>query len=199
MTKSNTSTAAKNADERTRRDNAPQVRGDFSARQDAERTTKTGLTSTDDFDQFLRDEFDQVALPSPPKTPGYHFCWMTTTSSYDSIAKRQRLGYEAVRRSELPGFDPSNGKDLAQFEGFVTCNEMVLHKIPEDRYQSIMRYFHSTRPAEDTQSILSKIAEGNSSRRDSNGQALGSVEGDGIHSLAQTEAAVARNGAPTFA
>jgi hypothetical protein len=198
MPKPNT-TSAKSADDRTRRDNAPSVRGDFSARQDADRTSQTGLMSTDELDQFLRDEFDQVALPNPPKMPGYHFCWMTTTSSYDSIAKRQRLGYTAVRRSELPGFDPSNGKDLEQYEGFITCNEMVLHKVPEERYQGIMKYFHSTRPAEDTQAILAKIKEGNAANRDTSGKALGSVEGDGLHSLAQSEAVLARAEAPLFA
>jgi hypothetical protein len=47
--------------------------------------------------------------------PGWHLCWLTTTSAYDTIQKRMRLGYSAVRLG-VPGFDPSNGKPLAGHE-----------------------------------------------------------------------------------
>jgi hypothetical protein len=73
------------------------------------------------------------------------------------VFKRQRLGYELVRRSELAGFDASNGQSLGGYEGFVTCNEMVLAKIPEARYQSIMKFFHHTKPLQEEEGVVDKM------------------------------------------
>ena len=172
------------ADERLVRGGAPEVRGDRGVVEDAARAVDNSLLSTDELEELIRSEFEQTVLPDAPKIPGYHLCWLTTGSQYDTLAKRQRLGYTVVRRSELPNFDPSNGQSLTGHEGAITCNEMVLHKIPEAHYQAIMKYFHHKRPLEDEQTILQKTknVEGGNSE-DSSGKNLLSVEGDGINEL----------------
>lgn len=153
-------------------------RGDRGATEDAARE-EDGLMSAADYEELVRNEFEQTALPQPPAIPGWHLCWLTTTSQYDSIAKRQRIGYKPVQRSEMPGFDPSNGADLTKFEGFVTCNEMVLHKIPERYYQQMMTYFHHKRPKEDEAGTLKKVATGLEAEGDAIGKDLEATLGDG--------------------
>jgi len=178
------------------RGSSPEVRGDRGVAEDAQRTQETGLLSADELEKLIRDEFEQTALPQPPAIPGHHLCWLTTTSQYDTIQKRQRLGYVPVRQAEMVGFDPSNGQSLAKYEGFITCNEMVLFKIPEDRYQAIMRYFHHKKPMEEEASILRK-ADDQNSQEDSAGRKLGSFEGDGMNELRKSvEAAMKAN--PVF-
>lgn len=133
------------ADERLVRSGAPEVRGDFSARQDAERTDMPNLTD-EELEHLIASELDNAVMANPPELQGFHLCWLTTSSQYDTIHKRQRVGYTPVMRSEMPNYDPSMGKALAGHEGMVTCNELVLHKIPERRYQVMMNLFHHKRP-----------------------------------------------------
>lgn len=186
------------ADERLVRSGAPEVRGDRGVAEDAARAGDTGLLSLDELENLIKSEFEQTVLPDAPKIPGYHICWLTSGSQYDTLAKRQRLGYTAVRRSELPGFDPSNGQQLQGHEGIITCNEMVLHKIPEAHYQAIMRYFHHKRPLEDEQSILAKSKELSEGGQDSSGKDLMSVEGDGIKDLEARVRRDERSAVPMF-
>jgi len=149
-----------------------------------------------EFERMLEDEFSDERLPAPPKIPGFHVCWLTSNSSFDPISKRQRLGYTPVRQDEVPHFNPSNGQELAGFSGVVTCNEMVLHKIVETRYQALMAFFHHKRPMQDEGAQLDKIREGNENAGvDRNGKSLGSVEGDGINTL-QRNYSAARNMRP---
>lgn len=178
-----TASQAQSAASRTRRDDDPEVRGVRGVAEDAERTGDDGLLSTAEMEKIIRDEFEQVSLPNPPDMPGFHTCWLTTTSQYDSISKRARLGYTPVRLEEVPGFDPSNGQTLGGYSGFVTCNEMVLHKIPLVRYRVIMNYFHHKKPLEDEAGIVAKAKEGVGREAvDSKGRSLVHPE-DGIEDL----------------
>lgn len=159
MTKRTTSQNPAAADDRLRRDSSPDTRGERGIVEDAMRVNETGLVDdVSDLHALIASEFEQVALPSPPPIPGWHLCWLTTGSQYDTLAKRQRLGYTPVNASELPGFDPG-GMNSAAFEGAVTCNEMVLFKIPEARYQAIMTYFHHSKPLQEEEAIYAKIEE----------------------------------------
>lgn len=169
---------------RTRRDDDLEVRGVRGVAEDAERTGDDGLLSTEEMEQIIRDEFEQVSLPNPPELSGFHLCWLTTTSQYDSISKRARLGYTPVRLEEVPGFDPSNGQSLGGYSGFVTCNEMVLHKIPMVRYKVIMNYFHHKKPLEDETGMVAKATSGlnDAPVRDSKGRSLVTPE-DGFKDL----------------
>lgn len=173
-------------DERTKIGGALDIRGDRGA-EDTERET-SGLTSDDDYEKFLEGEFTQTALPNPPQLKGQHLVWLTTASQYDSIQKRQRLGYTAVRQSEMPGFDASNGQSLAGYDGHVTCNEMVLFKIDEKKYQMMMGLFHHKKPLEEEEGIVGKF--------NSSGERLND-NADGVAAM-EAEAAIQRRKMPTF-
>lgn len=178
-----TTASRQSAAERTHRVDDPEVRGVRGVSEDAERTGETGLISAEDLERIIQDEFEHTSLPNPPAIADQHLCWLTTTSQYDSVSKRARLGYRPVTRAELPNFDPSNGQSLGGYEGFVTCNEMVLHKIPVARYKVIMNYFHHKKPLEDEASIVAKVLNGGGAEaRDSKGRPLMEV-GDGIEDM----------------
>ena len=178
--------SSSNEDERTKIGGAPEVRGDRGA-EDTDRNT-TGLSSDDDFEKFMEAEFTQTALPNPPSLKGYHLVWLTTASQYDSIQKRQRLGYVPVRQSEMPGFDASNGQSLAGQDGNVTCNEMVLFKIDEKRYQQIMSFYHHKKPLEEEEGVIGRFNEQGERLNDN---------ADGVAAM-EAEAAAQRRKVPTF-
>lgn len=170
-------------DDRLKRNTAPTVRGD-RIEDDAARTNETGLVNDlSELNKLLASEFDQVALPTPPLMPGWHLCWLTTGSSYDNVQKRMRLGYLPVTASELPGFE-TGGPASAQFEGAITCNEMVLFKIRIERYNAIMAMFHHQRPLEEENAIYEK-AQALAGEEDSSGRQLAKQEGDGFDQLAK--------------
>lgn len=173
-------------DDRTKIGGALDIRGDRGA-EDGERDT-SGLTSDDEFEKFMEAEFTQTALPNPPGLAGYHLVWLTTASQYDSIQKRQRLGYVPVRQSELPGFDASNGQSLAGYDGHITCNEMVLFKIQEDRYQKIMAFYHHKKPLEEEEGVVGRFND--------QGERLNDRD-DGVEAM-EKEAAMQRRKTPTF-
>lgn len=173
-------------DERTVRASDEDGRGERGITEDAARQGLDDLMSDEEYERLVRDEFEQTALPKPPVLPGWHLCWLTTTSQYDNIAKRQRIGYRPVSRTEMPGFDPSNGQDLERFAGYVTCNEMVLHKIPEAYFQKMMNYFHHKRPAEDDQGTLKTIRDRMEQEQDSGGRDLGELLGSGYLDMEKT-------------
>ena len=143
--------ATKQTDERVKIGGALEMRGDRGSEVDEVRET---MGTDEEFEKMLQDEFSQSALPNPPKLDGYHLAWLTTTSQYDSVQKRQRLGYTPVRQSDMPGFDATNSASLVGYDGYVQCNEMVLFKIPMDRYQQIMGFFHHKKPMEEEQGIV---------------------------------------------
>jgi len=97
----------------------------------------------------FRDKWANSALPDIPKDaiPGMHLCWLSTTNTYDSIDKRMALGYEPVKAAELgKGFENLGKMSSGKFEGCVSCNEMVLFKLPEEIYQEVMRLMHLEDP-----------------------------------------------------
>ena len=130
--------------------------------------------------KMWKDEWTQSALPNVPELKGWHVCWLSTTNSYDSIDKRIRLGYTPVKAEEIPGFENYRVK-AGEHTGYIACNEMLLFKIPEDVYQDIMTHFHHDLPQEEAQKI--KVQAEQTVGRDSSGQSLGRIEGDGISSI----------------
>ena len=108
----------------------------------------------------FRDKWANSALPDLPKDiiPGFHLCWLSTTNTYDSIDKRMALGYEPVKAAELgKGFETLGKMSSGKFEGCVSCNEMVLFKIPEEIYQEVMRMLHLEDPLEHQRNITSQV------------------------------------------
>ena len=145
-------------------------------RQDADGTG----TTVSERRQLFRNEWTQEALPTPPEIPGYHLCWLSTTNSYDPIHKRIRMGYEPVRVEEIPGFEHLKIKS-GEYEGYVSINEMLLFKVPNDVYQAIMEEFHHYAPLDEEGKLKASAVLG---QRDSNGKQLGMIEGDGFNDLA---------------
>ena len=68
------------------------------------------------------------------------------------------LGYEPVKAAELgKGFETLGKMSSGKFEGCVSCNEMVLFKIPEEIYQEVMRMLHLEDPLEHQRNITSQV------------------------------------------
>ena len=108
----------------------------------------------------FRDKWANSALPDLPEgiIPGFHLCWLSTTNNYDSIDKRMALGYEPVKAGELgKGFEALGKMSSGKFEGCVSCNEMVLFKLPQEIYQEVMRMMHLEDPLEHQRNITSQV------------------------------------------
>jgi hypothetical protein len=129
------------------------------------------------------EEWTQSALPKLPEIDGWHFCWLSTTNSYDSIDKRIRLGYVPVKSEELPGYENYKVKS-GEHVGYISCNEMLLFKLPMDIYQEVMTHMHHDKPREEADKIRVSV-ENLQGVRDSNGRALVGIEGDGMGNFDQ--------------
>lgn len=152
---------------------------------DAERNDDAGWLDAAERRALIRGEFTQEALPSAPDVPGWHFCWLAVNSTYDPIHKRMRLGYVPVKPEEIMGRGFENMKMTSgEFEGCIACNEMVLFKIPEARYQAIMAEFHHHMPLEDEQGIWERMQEQQAMTDRSGNKLLGpDAEDQGFRSL----------------
>jgi hypothetical protein len=62
--------------------------------------------------------------------------------------------------------------------GFISCNEMLLYKIPMELYQDVMAHFHHEAPLEEANKI--RLQAEQAVGRDSSGRKLGQVEGEGL-------------------
>jgi hypothetical protein len=68
------------------------------------------------------------------------------------------LGYEPVKASELgKGFEGLGKMSSGKFEGCISCNEMVLFKLPEEIYQEVMRMMHLEDPLAHQQNITANV------------------------------------------
>jgi len=119
----------------------------------------------------------QSALPKLPELTGWHLCWLSTTNSYDSIDKRISQGYVPVKSDEIPGYERYRVKE-GEYVGNVSCNEMLLFKLPMDIYQDYMTYMHHDLPREEAEKV--RIQQESLQARDSNGRPLVKNEGDSI-------------------
>jgi len=133
--------------------------------------------------RMWNEEWTQSALPKLPGIDGWHLCWLSTTNSYDSIDKRIRLGYVPVKSEELPGYEDYRVK-AGEHVGYISCNEMLLFKIPMDVYQDYMTHMHHDMPNEEAEKVRVQL-ESLQGARDSNGKSLVSVEGEGMGSFDQ--------------
>lgn len=112
--------------------------------------------SDEDFLAMIRDTINQSVLPDLPKIPGHHTFWATTTNSRDTVASRMRMGYTFIKADELPGWE---GGSIASgsYAGGIGINEMVAMKIPERRYQLMMREFHHNAPLAEEEKIRAMV------------------------------------------
>jgi len=136
------------------------------------------MVSSEERRRMFRSEWQQEALPTVPEIPGFHPCWLSTTSTYDPIHKRLRMGYTPVTSEDLPGFEHYKVKS-GEMEGFISVNEMVLYKIPNEIYQEIMQEMHHDAPMDEQTKI--KIQQDQLlNAKDNSGKKLGTIEGDGM-------------------
>ena len=155
---------------------APEMRGDRAATADASRQPDLTAYDEDEYRELIKNEFMQEALPRVEDRDGWHFCWLSATSSYDPIHKRIRLGYVPVKLEEV---DDGRLKDYkitgGEYAGGVQCNEMILFKIRRERYQIIMEELHHRAPLRDEEAVRQKTLESNN-QRDRKGRQLLDVD-----------------------
>lgn len=162
-------------DERLKKTGGTSVRTDRSDA-DTDRTNKDGTALTaEERRMAMRKDWVQEILPTPPNMPGYHTCWLSTTNQSDPIYRRIQYGYEPVKATEMPGFGSHYQATDGQFAGCIACNEMLLFKIPSERYNDLMTIYHHDIPLEQEGAIYDRVQ---SNEVDSNGRPLGFVEGD---------------------
>ena len=145
--------------DRIRRDSDDDIRGE---RDDNE---KFDSNLVSDYERSIESEFDGSRLPDPPNIEGYKMCWLSTTNKNDPIARRLRIGYELVTAKEVPGWDIVANEKLGGYEGYVTCAEMVLSKIQNDKYQVIMALMHHKKPLQQETGIVDMYKEIGQHRR----------------------------------
>lgn len=138
------------------------------------------------------EEWTQSALPKLPSLSGWHLCWLSTTNSYDSIDKRIRLGYVPVKSEEFPGYEDYRVK-AGEHVGYISCNEMLLFKLPMDVFQEVMTHMHHDKPREESEKIRVQV-ENLQGARDSNGRSLVSTEGEGLGNFSDNQS----NRTPVF-
>lgn len=158
-------------------------RHDRASEDAGRRAPEEKFISSQERRKMFSEEWTQSALPKLPEIDGWHLCWLSTTNSYDSIDKRIRLGYVPVKADEFPGYETYRVKS-GEHVGYISCNEMLLFKLPMDIYQDIMTYQHHEKPREEAEKIRVQV-ENLQGQRDSNGRPLLSVEGEGIGSIEQ--------------
>lgn len=158
-------------------------RHDRASEDAARQPAEDKFISTQERRRMWSEEWTQSALPKLPSVDGWHLCWLSTTNSYDSIDKRMRLGYVPVKSDELPGYEDYRVKS-GEHVGFISCNEMLLFKLPMDIYQEVMTHMHHEKPREEAEKIKVQM-ENLQGQRDSSGRSLVNVEGEGFGSIEQ--------------
>jgi hypothetical protein len=148
--------------------------------------------STQERKKMWSEEWTQSALPKLPSLSGWHLCWLSTTNSYDSIDKRIRLGYVPVKSEEFPGYEDYRVK-AGEHVGYISCNEMLLFKLPMDVFQEVMTHMHYDKPREESEKIRVQV-ENLQGARDSNGRSLVSTEGEGLGNFSDNQS----NRTPVF-
>lgn len=170
-------------------------RNDRASEDASRRPPEEKFASSQERRKMWSDEWTQSALPKLPENaiPGWHLCWLSTTNSYDTIDKRMRLGYVPVSADELPGFDSFRVK-AGEHVGHISCNEMLLFKLPMEIYQAVMTDLHYDRPREEAEKIKVQLENLQGSIRDSHGKPLVRSEGDGFDNVDKQQI----NRAPIF-
>lgn len=166
-------------DDRLKKSGSDAVRGSRAA-EDHSRTQEDGTYLTaEERRNRLRAEYVQEVLPTPPEMPGFHLCWLSTTNSSDPIFKRIQFGYTPVTKDDLPGFNAGTVKG-GEHDGCLSCNEMLLFKLPMERYNDMMMLYHHDIPNEEEDHLRNNLVTAD---KDSSGRKLGSVDGEGFSKL----------------
>lgn len=99
----------------------------------------------------------QTKLPDPPKKPGWHRLYVSTTNKVTPPEFFLRLGYRPVAMADWPGWENFAERGTGKFSNCIAVQEMVLFEIPEERYQQFMRILHHKSPAEEEEMLRNSI------------------------------------------
>lgn len=157
---------------------------DQHANMDDREVDLTGAEAAELFDtedMAWLNALNSDVLPEVKDTDEWHYCWLTTQSQSDTIYKRQQMGYQLVDVEEFPTLSQYKNTG-GEHAGKITCNEMVLAKLPMKRYKAWMDHYHYRMPTQDEESIRSQIKGIASEYRDSRGRPLAQFE-EGIDDL----------------
>ncbi len=105
---------------------------------------------------LFRSKFSQAALPDLPPIPGYHVCWLTTSNPRDTVAMRMRLGYEAVKPEDIPGWDHATLK-TGEYSGLIGVNELLAFKLPLHLYEQYMKEAHHDAPMREQEKLTANV------------------------------------------
>jgi hypothetical protein len=92
----------------------------------------------------------------------------------------------------MAGFDNYKVK-AGEHVGYISCNEMLLFKLPMDVYQDVMAQLHFEAPQEEADKVRVQL-ENLQGQRDSSGKSLVRLEGEGMGRFDQSQS----NRAPIF-
>jgi hypothetical protein len=128
-------------DDRLRNPGASELR-ENRAMNDRAISENREISDAERIEMFRMRHFQNV-LPDLPKIPGYHVCWLSTTSQMDTIHRRQLLGYEPLRREDVPGWNfDQTSLMTGETAGQIGINEMRAYKIRDSLYQAYMKEAH---------------------------------------------------------
>ena len=138
------------------------IRKDAASREDRAMndraiTQRRQLTDEERVELLKRANF-QSSLPNLPRIPGWHVCWVSTTHPNDTPQGREQLGYEYIRREEVPEFTYHDQKS-DQFPGVVSWREIVGMKIPLSTYQAFMEELHHNEPSRQEEAIYNEALQ----------------------------------------
>ncbi len=145
-----------NNDERLGRESQGEVREDH-AMKDREITEDRDITDEERLRMFQEGHYQSI-LPDLPKKPGYHMCWLSTTSQASPIDRKLKLGYKLCTPADIPGWDFHLLKGGA-YEGYIGVQEMVAAMIRSDLYRKYMKISHHDMPNEQEGAILDQASE----------------------------------------
>lgn len=120
--------------------------------------TENRVMSDDERIEMFRKQHFQNVLPDLPKIPGYHVVWLSTTNQSDTIAHRNRLGYEPIRREDVPGWNYDQvSLKTGEYAGLIGINEMVAFKVTDKLYQAYMKAAHHDAPNEQSEKLVQDV------------------------------------------
>lgn len=111
--------------------------------------------------QFLSAQGTNI-LPTIPHDESYRYCWLTTMEkASDNVHTRQRQGWVLVTWDDIEhlgvskaSFGTNRAADIS--DDLVSCNEMVLARIPTQVWERIMKLYHHDAPTDNEQNIYNQ-------------------------------------------
>jgi hypothetical protein len=121
-----------------------------------------------------RERWSATLLPGLPHKEGWHRCWVSTSHSSDTVARRIANGYRVIMVDELTpqGWSPENDsmKDAKFSDGAARWREMIAMECPEEEYQDYMREFHHDQPLDMVRDIYAPLEETRERIQDAGGR-----------------------------